>query len=167
MSRRRVVARNWIIQLGRDPSRGWHTDVEQTTCYNEEIIAAVRWAIDGLEPDEREFVRMYFLQGMNYADISARTGNRVQSLARMHCSARKKLRLRIHKMLAGRYNIPARLKFDCPLCEHPRAEEIDALLRSKAENETWRQTINILRTRFRMGGITPHMLISHRQYHML
>lgn len=167
MSGRRVVTRNWIVELGRDPLSGCRTDCRPSSGYNEEIIAAVHWAIDGLGSDEREFVRMYYLRGMNYSQISNSTGGKIGCLARIHRSARKKLRLRIHKMLAGRYHIPARLKFDCPLCDHPCAEEIADLLRSKSDHETWRRIIGILKTRFHMSDITPRMLITHREYHML
>lgn len=167
MSNRRVVARNWIVELGRDPLSGWWGDYERTADYNEEIIAAVRWAIDGLQPDEQEFVRMYYLQGMTYSQISNSTGGRISHFARIHSSARKKLRLRIHKMLGGRYRVPARLKFDCPLCNHPLADEIDDHLRSKADHETWRRTIGILKAHFHISDITPRMLITHREYHML
>jgi hypothetical protein len=167
MSNRRVIARDWIVELGRDPLMGWHGNYERTAEYNEEIIAAVRWAIDGLERNEGEFVRMYYLQGMSYSQISNTTGDGVPCLARTHRSVKKKLRLRIHKVLAGRYHVPARLRFDCPLCDHRRTEEIDDLLRSKAEHETWRRTIRILKMRFRMTDITPGMLITHREYHML
>ena len=163
----RIVARNWIIDLGRDPAAVWHPDYDKVTDYNDEIIAAVRWAIDRLDPGEAEFVRMYYFQGMSYQLIGTLTGNEPRSLMKIHRSAKRKLRQRLCRILAGRYNVPVRLEPACPLCDHARAEEIDALIRSKSQRETWRTTIEVLKRSYAIRNITPQILLTHREYHML
>ncbi len=167
MTGHRMITRNWIIESAGDPSAVWSADAERGAGYNDEIIAAVRWAIDGLEPDEAEFVRMYYLRGMTYPQISALIGCPPRRLVNRHRSARKKIRLRLHKMLAGRYNVPVRIRLECPLCDHPREAEIDDLIRAKSEHDTWRKAIRILRMSFDIADIKPQTLMTHRKYHMI
>ncbi len=167
MTGHRMITRHWIIESAGEASRVWFAEGEPGSDYSDDIIAAVTRAIDCLEADEAEFVRMYYLQGMTCPQISAIVGCPPRRLVNRHRSALRKLRLRLHRMLAGRYNIPARLQTDCPLCNHPRAVEIDELIRAKHPHNTWRETMRILRRDYEVADIRPQMLITHRKYHMI
>jgi hypothetical protein len=167
MTGHRMITNTLIIEAAGDTAALWSADCDSNAGYNDEIIVAVRRAIDGLDPDEAEIVRMYHLQGMTYPQISALIGCPPRRLVNRHRTARKKLRLRLHRMLAGRYHVPARLRLDCPLCDHPRAIEIDDLIRAKREDDTWRKTMRILKIDFDIAVIRPQILITHRKYHMI
>lgn len=166
MTGHRVITRHWIIESAGDLSALWPGGCD-TGGYNGEIIAAVTRAIDSLDPDEAEFVRMYYLRGMSYLQIAALVDCPPRRLVNRHRSAQKKLRVRLHRMLAGRYHIPARLRLDCPLCHHPRAAEIDDLIRAKTERDTWKIIIDILKMDYAIPDVKPQTLITHRKYHML
>jgi len=167
MTEHRIVRRHWIIETAAADAAVWLPASERNAGYNDEIIAAVRWAIDGLEPDEAEFVRMFYLRGMSYPQISALTAWPRRLQMSRHRTALKKLRLRLYKMLGGRYNVPIQLRLDCPLCDHPRIAEIDALIRTKRESETWRTIIKTLKTKFTIENVRPQILMTHRKYHIL
>ncbi len=166
MTGHRMTTLPWIIESAGDASAVWPAESIRSG-YNDEIIAAVTRAIDSLDPDEADFVRMYYLQGMTYMEIAKLAGCLPRRLESRHRTARKKLEIRLHHLLGGRYNIPAPIPFDCPLCDHPQRCRIDDLIGAKTERDTWKRTIKILKIDFAIPNISPQMLITHRKYHML
>jgi hypothetical protein len=166
MTGHRITTLPWIIESAGDTSALWPAE-SIGPGYNDEIIAAVNRAIDSLDPDEADFVCMYYLRGMTYVQIARLVGCLPRRLESKHRIVRKKLEMSLRRMLGGRFNIPARIPLDCPLCDHPRRCEIDDLIRAKTERDTWKRTIRILKIDFAIPDVSPQMLITHGKYHML
>ena len=163
---KRVVYQDWIVELGRDPSRPQNPETDDVGEYNLEIITAVNRAMERLSGDEAEFVRLYYMQGMNYRRISDATGRPICRLEALHRRALRRLKPPLHDLLGGRYNIPPPEYLGCPLCRHPRSEEINRLIRSKTGPETWRRIIRSLREEFGIVLPTSQQLIGHYKYHI-
>jgi len=161
---KRIVYQDWIVELGRDPSRPQADG--GTYEYNQEIIAAVNRAMERLSDHESEFIRLYYMQGMNYRRISQETGKPIHLLEALHQRALRRLKPLLHDLLGGRYNIPAPQENVCPLCLHPRSEEINRLIRSKTKPETWRRIIISLRDEFGIVLPTLQQLVGHNKYHI-
>ncbi len=163
----RIVYQEWIVALGRDPNmpRFDMFPAEREHC--SEIISAVNRAMLELDREEEEFIRLFYLQGMTYRQIANMTGRVIHKLERVHYAAVRKLRLRLQAIIGGMYNVPQRRLPDCPLCRHDRAEEIDRLIRTKGDSETWRRIIGTLKKDFGIPVTSPQQVIGHRKYHML
>ena len=166
MSRTRIVYQEWIVELGRDPSRTWNELRPPEDNYNETIIAAVNKALAALENEEAGLIRAYHMQGISFAEISKNTGIEPYKLESLHRRAMKKMKLILCRLLGGRYNIPAMETPACPICNHPDVDEINELIRSKTDRETWRRIFRILRDKYRVVFSTTQQLISHHKYHM-
>lgn len=163
---KRIVYQDWIVELGCDPSHPRNRDAAVSNAYNRTIITAVNQAMENLDEDEAAFIRFYYMQGMNYRRISHETGKPIYRLETLHRRALRKLRSPLHNLLGGRYNIPSPENPDCPLCFHPRSEEIDRLIQSKTRPETWRRIIRSLREEFGIILPTLQLLIGHSKYHI-
>ena len=88
-------------------------------------------------------------------------------LENLHQNAVRRLKRRLSGLLGGRFNTSAERKIVCPLCRHPDVDKINALIRSKTREETWKRIIRILRDDFAVAGVMPQRLIGHRKYHMI
>ncbi len=165
MRRDRIVYQNWIVNLGRDPDLKIH-EVGAPPPYNEAIIAQVNDVVDSLDPDEADFIRRFYLQGMPYRVISELTGRADYRLEAVHSRALKKLRNRLSGFLSDRFQINIETEADCPLCSHSQTEPINRLIRAKPKEETWKKIINILKTKYQIKIGTPQIIIGHVKYHI-
>jgi len=168
MSRARIIYRDWIVDLGHDPALNWQEVAGRDDGQNQKRVFAVNRALMELTEDESGFIRCYYFMGMGYRDIAESTGRRIDRLERMHRNILRKLKTRLSFLIGserdyrGDYGDPG-----CPLCRHPRYYEINELIKSKKETETWRPIIKMLRTEFGIRIQSPQRLIGHRKYHMI
>lgn len=167
MRKEKVIYQDWIVALGHDPALTWIAAYSLDPGYNLEIISAVTGALNSLEAPEADFIRLFYLQGKSYRQISILTGRAMYRLESLHRIAVKKLKRYLYAALGGRYHIPAPGDPACPLCTHPRAEKINALIRSKAPEETWRRIIRVLRDTYDITLTTTQRLIGHYKYHQV
>jgi len=163
----RIIYREWIVALGRDPNMPRFDMLPRERKNCREIISAVSRAMVALDREEEEFVRLFYMQGKTYRQIAEMTGRAIHKLERLNHTAVRKLRLRIQAIIGGKYNVPKRNLPDCLLCRHERADEIDDLIRNKPDDETWRGVIRILKERFDVTITSPQQVIGHRKYHMM
>jgi hypothetical protein len=166
MRKDRIVYQDWIVSLGGDPSLTWEERSRTSGSYNQTIIRAVNQALESLTEEEAGIVRCYYFQGMSYQAISDLTGRAIYRLGLLHNRALKKLKKKLAATLGGEYQIPFPGDRECPLCCHPRKAEIDALIQTKGEAETWRRISGTLRGEFGIRTITPQQLKAHQKYHI-
>ena len=167
MRKRRVVYRDWIDELDRDPVQTCGPTSGSTAAYNQEIITAVNRAMEALDEEERTFIQAFYFQGMSFRQIVGITGRPHYRLRDLHDRAVRRLKRRLSCLLNGRFNTPAAGNVGCPLCRHPDVDEINALIASKSKEETWRRVIRTLRDDFSTAGVTPQQIIGHRKYHIV
>ncbi len=167
MGVRRIVFQNWIVDLGRDPSKpqalssGSEADQERL----KEIRKAVVEALDCLSPEERQVVQNHHFDGLTFREISEESGRAMHSLVALHRRALRRLR-RILEPLAERlYGMSYEQEISCPICDSEVCAEVDELIAAKDVRETWAGTIRTLRQKYNIKIRTPQTLIGHEKYH--
>ena len=165
MGRERIVYREWIVALGRDPVRSCYDDLTPPE-YNMEIIAAVTGAMDRLDTDEAAFIRLHYMQGLTCREIGEMTGREIHRLEAQHDRAVRRLRTGVCELLGGKYGIRAEHNMKCPLCAHPAREAINQLIKAKKDTETWKRIYRVLRDEYGLKIATPQTFIGHKKYHM-
>lgn len=162
----RIVYRNWIVAVGFNPPPGWEEQMQASNEASLEIINGVTRVLETLSPAERDFVRLYYMQGMTYRQTAHVMNRNIRRLPSLNTRIRKKLTLRLARELGRKYFLPEPQFPDCPLCNHPRADDINDIIRSRKESDTWRPIIRILRDRYDLPNICPRRLMGHSKYHM-
>jgi hypothetical protein len=167
MNPRRLVYQNWIVDLGRDPLWPFIPLSNGYQGHNKTIVYAVNQALGALTDDEANLLISYYWQGQSYREISRVTGKAVYKLESIRRSAFRKLANKLQKSLGGKYRVPQPQKPACSLCNHPDSKEIDRLIRTKSEEETWRRIVKTLKSEYGIKLATIQILISHYKYHMI
>ena len=62
----RIIYREWIVALGRDPNMPRFDMLPRERKNCREIISAVSRAMVALDREEEEFVRLFYMQGKTY-----------------------------------------------------------------------------------------------------
>jgi hypothetical protein len=180
MSQRRLIYRNWIADLGRDPDEAppaetcaesdsegpaiaWVTGDEGSR--SQHVSAAVEEALAGLSEDEREFIERFYYMGQTYVQISEQSGRAVHKLATLHRRATAKLKRRLAPLVAELYGVTKAAGHDCPICRSAERESIDRIIRSKPEPEPWGPTLCRLRETYGLTIKSPQAIIGHLRYH--
>lgn len=161
----RIIYQEWIVALGRDPGRSWQEAAEVEPSYNRDDVRAVTEALEALAPEEADFIRRFYFQGLAYEDISRETGRDIGRLILLHRRAVKSLVARLRPWSGGRKADDDPVRLACPLCRHPDREEIERLLHTKRSEETWKRILTILRRSFGMPHLTPRQIVGHLKYH--
>ncbi len=167
MPKRKIVYRNWIVEVGVDPK---HREIllsdSAGPAYNQRINRAVRAALSYLTAAEREFIERFYFQGESCSQIAVKSGkplNRVEGLQRR---AVAKLKKELGEFVRNEFGVEIPPEKDCPLCHSPFRAEIDNLIRAKRKEETWRGIINTLQSKYKLAVKGPQMLIGHQNYHI-
>jgi hypothetical protein len=165
MGQARIVYQDWIVALGHDPDISWQEAAALRQPYNIEVIKAVNRALEQLDPEEAALIRLFYMQGVSYREISLMTGRDIYRLAAQNVAALKKLKALLSGFVKNRFTIKSPSGLKCPLCDHPRRPDIDRLLRSKTDAETWKRIYQVLRDDFDLRVFPARKLIGHLKYH--
>ena len=158
----KVTYQNWIVDIAC--SNGYSSDTTDSETVRE-IISEVRRALDRLSPVEREFIERYYFKGESYPEIAENLGRRRDRIKGLHIRAVGRLKKELAGFVRSQFNIKSRPTADCPICNSPDRDEIDALVDGKKEEETWREIIQILKSKYNIIIKTPQILIGHQKYH--
>lgn len=167
MGASRIVYQNWIVELGRDPnedltkSDGSHSDEKRQMAVREAVIKA----LECLSEEERSFVERFHFMGQSYREISEETGKDIYRLDALHKRALRRLRVKLEPLVRRLYGITAGQRDSCPICESEYRNEIDRLISSKEESDTWSEIIRSVKSRYNIRISTPQILIGHEKYH--
>ncbi len=165
MAHNRLAFYEWIVELGYDPRLGiaQHASCDETT--NQDIIRAVNAVLTSLPEDEAELIRQHYFHGRSLSYIAGETGRDHHRVQAHHRHIIKKLRSLLAPFINQRFYPPKNLWPACPLCCHPRRDDIDRILRLKSPSQTWRPILRLLRRRFNLEIASPQRLIGHLKYH--
>jgi len=167
MGQLRIVYQNWIVGLGHDPDISWQEAASRGKPYNQSVIKAVNQALNQLDPEDAALIRLFYMQGISYREISALTGRDMHRLVAQNTIAVKKLKILLTEFVESHFNIDARSNSGCPLCNHPRRAEIDRLLQTKSDTETWKRIYQVLRDDFDLCVFPARKIIGHLKYHSI
>ena len=165
MPARRIIYRNWIVELGCDPGRfkrGFH-DLPPKS--NDRIVKAVRAALKKLPGAQKDFIERYYYQGETIPEIAAATGSRPSKLAGLHRRAIARLKKELAEFVSREFGLAPVRPSGCPICDSPVRARLEELLATKTARETWKRIITVLKTDYDLTIKTPQILIGHVKYH--
>lgn len=163
MPSNRIVYRDWIVQLGRDPALPVTGTGDRKS--QQMIEEAVERALKTLTEDEREFIQRFYNMGQTYRQIAESTNRAQYRLEALHRRAIKRLRKQLLPLVKELYGLNEEIPADCILCRSEHREEIDRVIAERDRTGTWRPVIREIRERFGLKISTPQILIGHEKYH--
>ena len=141
-----------------------------------EIEKQVRKALARLSEKEKIFIEEFYYQGRSYKEISAILKINLKQAEYLHRRATFKLR----NLLAGFVERKFKIKVDrvspeksvkhrksvfaCIICQNPKQKEIEKVINSKKEQETWRVVLKKLKSEFNLDIKAPQILIGHMKH---
>ncbi len=167
MSKPRLLYQDWIVELGRDPHL-----IELNRFSNipdppsPRIADAVRAALARLSETERQFVELYFFRGLSLKDTARALNRKSTRMPGLRNRVVSKLKKELASFVKTEFGIETESGRACVLCKSPYRTEIDRLIMSKPERETWKRIIKTLDIDFGIKITTPQILIGHRKYHI-
>lgn len=189
MNSKRIVYQDWIVDLGHEPGNpasgravfpaerlfesieslaesliGSQTD-QSNNSHQERIIEAVNEAVSQMGEQEREFVVLYYVMGRNCRQIAEDSGRAMYKLEALHTRVVKQLRTLLADFVSEEFGIKVDRTNTCLICNSPFRAEIDQLLSLKKEDETWRESIKVIKESYQIRIKTPQTLIGHIKFH--
>ncbi|UCE25613.1 MAG: sigma-70 family RNA polymerase sigma factor [Candidatus Zixiibacteriota bacterium] len=166
----RLIYQNWIAERGPLPHPGDWTLLwlEPDTTTVEELDGLremVAQAVESLDEQERFLIFRYYYLGESLSQMSLLSGRARYRLAAMHQRALRKLKRSLAGLVKARYGLTVQSYRTCPVCESSNREEIEAVLRSRDWQRSWRPVMELLRKRYGVIISTPQVLIGHEKYH--
>ncbi|MBU1319827.1 MAG: sigma-70 family RNA polymerase sigma factor [candidate division Zixibacteria bacterium] len=158
----KLVFLNWIYDVGRISL----FSPKKQSRLQKEIIEKVRDAVDNLPSMEKEFVQLYWFEGKSMAELSELFGKKPYKLESLNKRILQKLKRRLSEYVTRQFDLTNDTIPACIICDHPRRIEIDNLLLSKGQEETFRPIYRKLKDEFGLTISTPQILIGHIRYHL-
>ena len=159
----RVLYLDWIYEVGRTKL---FAEIGPTPSQNQ-IIEKVREAVSALPESEQEFVRLYWFEGHSLAELSKLLGRRQHKLDGLNRRILRKLRSRLADYVRESFGVDTSESRECVICSHPHRVEIDQILSTKTEQETFRRIYRELSERLGLRISTPQILLGHMKYHSM
>lgn len=172
--RRRIRNLSWVTELygvsdGQLPENGGQICLgsDQGQQSDESIDLEVRKAVARLQPDEKQFVELFYFEFRSYREVARKMARKIHKLERINQRAREKLRLLLEDFVKERFGIVVSPITDCIICSSPDRAAIDQLIREKMDEQTYSGLMNILRHEYGLDIRTPQVIIGHRRKHMV
>ncbi|MCI0330867.1 MAG: hypothetical protein L0196_07945 [candidate division Zixibacteria bacterium] len=127
------------------------------------VDRAVRWGLRQLSFMEEEVVERYHLCGQPAAKIAAELGLSEHQVHPVLKGAIRKLKKLLGRFVQKRYGIPMKAT-PCRICDSKEKKSIEELLKTKKEEETWKNVLRKLREDFQMRT-SPRTLTLHLKKH--
>lgn len=170
MSNNRIVYQNWIVDLGRDPSRKKSPEMTLEEAENTALLRVrVQEALQCLGNEEKELIEQFYYMGRSYREISECSGRAVYRLEAMHKQALRKLHNELRYFILDRFHIDKTDEGNinkCPICNSPYRNDIDKLISQRDPTVTWKPVMCRLRKEYNIDIRAPQILISHERYHI-
>jgi RNA polymerase sigma factor (sigma-70 family) len=146
---------------------GSSVDSEEDRKRQESINREVRKAVQKLRPLERQFVELFYFDFRSYQQIAGIMKKKIYKLERLHQRALGKLRIVLSYFVKEQFKLEPLQKTDCVICNSPFRKELDELIRSKKDEETYARLIKTFRQKYGINVKTPQTIIGHRRKHMI
>ena len=144
-------------------SAGSKESLERAELINREV----RKALERLPPVEKRFVELFYFEFRSYQEIARILNKRIHKLETFHQRALGKLRILLTDFVKEQFKFELPQKTDCMICNSPFRRELEELIRSKKEEETYSRLIKIFRQKYGICVKTPQTIIGHKKKHMV
>lgn len=189
MASKRIVYQDWIVALGCDPrSQAGAVSFPSTERLlasierladrlvgaeppesedgsKERVIEAVHEALGRLGEQERNFVILYFFMGKSCRQIAEESGRADHKIEALHGRVIKQLRTLLADFVTREFGLKIDRTNSCPICNSRFRAEMELLIASKKETDTWRETIRLIKENYQLRIKTPQTLIGHQKFH--
>ncbi|MCP4706056.1 MAG: sigma-70 family RNA polymerase sigma factor [candidate division Zixibacteria bacterium] len=167
MAKGKIIYQNWIVDIGIDPGQAGKIQIQSDLIKpDEQVISAVRKALEKLESQEQEFIESYYFQGKTYREIANLQNRRISRIEGLHRRSLAKLKKYLTGFVKERFDIDVEIGRNCVICESPQKKEINKLIKTKNRQETWKKIIKTLKDKYQIKIKTPQILIGHKKYHL-
>jgi hypothetical protein len=147
--------------------RWFNTPVEPARIPNrsQEIIRAVRAALQKLGTIERLVIQMYFYEGLSWSHIGDRLGLSVNRSRAVQRRALVLLQRQLAPFVRATFGLEAVREDNCPICTAPWRRLAEELLDAKTPDDTWGRIGLRIERATGWKTATPQILKSHQKYH--
>ena len=172
---RKVKYQNWVYEVLNE-KEGCPADVYAERQVDPEIELKVKQALDKLSEQERIFIEEFYFQGKSYKEISSDLKLNSKQLEYLHRRAVFKLRNLLSDFVEKKFKIKvAEDSLDvkvkgrkspsvCVICQNPKQKEIEKVINSKREYQTWGVILRKIKTKFDLKVRAPQILIGHMKH---
>jgi len=171
---RKIKYQNWIYEILTE------TDSPQENCLSgkadSELEQKVQQALAKLSEKEKIFIEEFYYQGRSYKEISQLLKINLKQAEYLHRRATLKLknlladfverrfRIKADKITPGKSGTSHKSTAVCVICRNPKQKEIEKVIGSKKEQETWRIILKKLKQKFNLEVKAPQTLIGHMKH---
>ncbi len=171
---RKIKYQNWVYEYLAD-----RTEAEifpTTNKVDPELERKVRQALSRLAAKEKILIEQFYFQGRNYQEIAQILRLNLKQVEYLHRKAvfklknllaefvKKRFKIRIDKLAVGKSVNPGKTAFSCVICQNPRQKQIEELIESKKEQETWGVVLKKLKNKFNLDIKAPQVLMGHMKH---
>lgn len=165
--RQRIRLLNWVEYSSES--------IELKQKSDSELENKVREALSKLTFAEREFIKYFYFDCRSYSEITALMGKKIYRLESLHKNAFEKLRKILGGYVEKRFKLPQNYASGeksanskpCIICQNPNRTNLEEIISSKKEKETWKKVMQEFKKRFGLIIKAPQILITHKNKHML
>lgn len=176
---RKIKFQNWIYEVINETSPRPSPIGEGeggVSVVDPEIEQQVREALAKLSEKEKIFIEEFYYQGRSYKEISGILKINLKQAEYLHRRAIFKLKNLLADFVEGKFKIRVdKVTLDksvtdrkpsvvCVICRNPKQREIEKVIASKKEQETWRVILKKLKRKFNLDIKAPQVLMGHMKH---
>ena len=121
MAKGKIIYQNWIVDIGIDPGQVGKIQIQSDLIKpDEQVISAVRKALEKLDPEEQDFIETYYFQGKSYREIAELQNRRLSRIEGLHRRSLAKLKKYLIRFVKERFDIDAEIGRDAPVIRRDR-----------------------------------------------
>jgi hypothetical protein len=147
---RRIFYLNWDLEIVVE-----NEEIAEEKERKEELEDEVQRCLEKLPFLEKEFIRYFYFEGLPYKQISLLLKTNQRKLERMHKNILKQLKILLKDFVEKRFKLKIADEKLCPICLHPKREELEKILDSKRKEESFKRILRIFKEKFQLEISTP------------
>lgn len=171
---RKIKYQNWIYEILTE------TDSPQENCSagktDSELEQKVQQALVRLSEKEKIFIEEFYYQGRSYKEISGILKINLKQAEYLHRRAifklknlladfvERKFKIKVDKVILAKSDTNHKSGVVCVICRNPKQKEIEKVIGSKKEYQTWRVILKMLKQKFNLEVKAPQILIGHMKH---
>lgn len=169
---RKIKYRNWIYEIMNETSPRSSPTGEGDW----EIKLEVRGALAKLSKEEKILIEQFYFEGKSHKEIGQILKLNSKQVEYLKQKAVLKLRNLLADFVARKYKIQVsqfsqskmiqnrQKPTGCVICQNPKQKEIEELIASKKDHQTWRVIFKKLSQRFNLEIKAPQVLVGHMKH---
>ena len=126
----------------------------------------VRKEVESLETPHQETIKQYYFESRSIEEIAADLSLSEDDTRHLLHEALTILKSRLAGLMKARYPSKFINSQDCPICSHPRRQQIEKIIAGKKPGQSWGVINEKLKRKIGRAFNPPRYMIVHHKYHM-